>query len=467
MKSLFKDNYDLRNLFFIIIYCSIFLVLRLSSSLTAMTLDEAELFIDASEFKLGFDDQPPLYSWIIKALSLIFGLNVPLMVTVNQILICVFFCVIYSILRFLYKRRTTELALLSYVFIFLYSYDFYRYMIHTTLMVVIAALCFWVFLKLLYRPKPTYYAVLGTLMALGILAKYNFVFFVLLIFISSLFNKLARKRFFNKKTFLFFIFFVLVSSPHFIWLYNDGFKALKYTLDRGHSGDLSQNILQVLVDFLWQPLLYSLIFLVFFFKDINLRFSSDRIQIRRLLISVLLFAYLVPLLVIIFFKLGNFSQRWLASVNFLLPIVFFGFITKTNADRFFRAFCGLLISVIFLIKFIAFHSPDLYKKTIFIHLPHKKTYSILKDELESSSNICVYQDLLLFAGLKSLNPNLQILYSKKSICPDGELLLWNALAEREPSFLTKKQKERIKVLKIPYEKSSSDRLYEIHYLRIH
>ena len=130
MKSLFKDNYDLRNLFFIIIYCSIFLVLRLSSSLTAMTLDEAELFIDASEFKLGFDDQPPLYSWIIKALSLIFGLNVPLMVTVNQILICVFFCVIYSILRFLYKRRTAELALLSYVFIFLYSLHNFNLLIY-------------------------------------------------------------------------------------------------------------------------------------------------------------------------------------------------------------------------------------------------------------------------------------------------------------------------------------------------
>lgn len=464
-KFLFKNNYDLRNFTFIIIYCTIFLILRLTASTTGMTLDEAELFIDASQFKLGFDDQPPLYSWIIKSFSFIFGLNVPLMVCVNQILICVFFCVIYSILRLLYERKTAELALLSYVFIFLYSYDFYRYMIHTTLMVVIAALGFWVFLKLLYRPRPAYYAVFGALMALGILAKYNFIFFVLLIFVSSLFNKLARRRFLNKKTFLFLIFFTLILLPHLIWLYQDDFQALKYTLKRGDSGDLNQNILQVLLDFFWQPLLYLMIVGAFFFKDIKFSLPQRRKELSKFLLVVLIFAYLIPLLAILAFKFGNFSQRWLAPVNFLLPIVFFGFVPKTTPQKGYKVVCFFVISIILLVKLLAFHFPDLYQKTIFIHIPHKKIYTELKKEFNSDSQICVYKDLLLFAGLKSLDPDLKITFSKKTICQDFDLLVWNVHDKRVLGYLTEIQKEKIKVLKIPYEKTTSASLYKIKYLK--
>jgi 4-amino-4-deoxy-L-arabinose transferase-like glycosyltransferase len=379
-------NRDWINLGFIVLYSLIFLILRLSASCVAMTLDEAELFLDAQAFKLGFDDQPPLYSWIIRALSLIFGLNVPLMVVVNQALICAFLITIYFILRSLWDRERSWLVLLSYVFIFLYSYDFYRYMIHTTLMVFISALSFLLFIKLLYRPKTIYYALLGLLMGLGILAKYNFVFFVFLILLVSLTNRLTKKRLFNKKTFVFLLFFSLTITPHSYWLLKDGFSAFAYTLGRGDSGNLASNFLEVLLDFVWQPLIYILIFFVFFRKEITFSKNPSRTNLNKIFFALFVFAYLIPFICVVSLKLGNFSQRWLAPVNFLLPIICFSRCMKLSQHKLFKYLCLGCLGVIFCVKFIAFHLPNLYQKTIFIHIPHRQIFTQLKQNLEEDSN---------------------------------------------------------------------------------
>jgi len=39
--------------------------------------DEAEQVLAASEYVLGYPKQPPLYSWIVRSVTLLFGMEYP------------------------------------------------------------------------------------------------------------------------------------------------------------------------------------------------------------------------------------------------------------------------------------------------------------------------------------------------------------------------------------------------------
>jgi hypothetical protein len=64
-----------------------------------MELDEAEQFLNGATFQWGYREQAPLYSWIVKAVSVVSGLHALTLVMIKYSLLFLFYGVFYRIAR--------------------------------------------------------------------------------------------------------------------------------------------------------------------------------------------------------------------------------------------------------------------------------------------------------------------------------------------------------------------------------
>jgi 4-amino-4-deoxy-L-arabinose transferase-like glycosyltransferase len=80
------------------LYCVVYLLLRLLVSPT-MEMSEAEQFLDASAFSFGYSQQAPLYSWLVKAASVLFGMNFVTIIAVKYFFLFLFYFVFFLLAR--------------------------------------------------------------------------------------------------------------------------------------------------------------------------------------------------------------------------------------------------------------------------------------------------------------------------------------------------------------------------------
>ncbi len=495
---------DYKNLVLIFIYCFVFLLLRLSASINGFTFDEAEQLFDSQEFYLGYSDQPPLFSWILKTLSLVFGLNIPLMMITTHSLIFIFFGVFYLIARKLWDEKQSLIISSSLVFIFLYSYDYYRYMIHSILMTTIAAISLLIYLNLLEKKSTLNYILLGLSFALGMLSKYNFLLFIAILVLSSLSFKEGRKVFFSYKTLLSLVCFSLVLAPHTLWLIDNDFITLNYAMDRSQAGSPNLGIIQVLEVLwlgFWNHLLYLIIFLCFFFNALFFKRNEDNSKIQ-LLRWLAIYSILVPIIMVLALKTGNLTNRWLATlyfpfilglftlVDFSRPVAKVGLeqkqVSKKNffkRERLFLSAVIILVLVIYGIKAISYFLPDYYGLT-FVHNPYKAVYGKLEERLkdqgiikDSITEVKIYsfREIGNIAAIKLFYPQAKLGVLKKGDKLNLEqkaILIWNPDKFKPKAIKHELAKQKLHyknlfTLKAKYLHSQKDIFYRIKVIEIY
>ena len=95
MKLLWHSNnilsrkYDFVAVGIFFLYCLAFAVSRLLISST-MELDDSEQFLIGLDFQWGYNSQAPLYSWIVKGVSSVFGLNFVTLLAIKHCLLFLF-----------------------------------------------------------------------------------------------------------------------------------------------------------------------------------------------------------------------------------------------------------------------------------------------------------------------------------------------------------------------------------------
>lgn len=428
---------DRNNLALITSYCLIFAVLRFLCSLESFTIDEAKQFFDSEHYQLGYPDQPPLFSWILKTSSLIFGLNIPLMIVVTHILIWAIFILVYRICRKQWDEKQSLIIVSSLVFFILYSYDFYRYMIHSILITAIAALSLLIYLNLLKQPNLINYLLLGASFGLGILAKYNFVFFILTLVLASLIFQDGRKTLLSLKSILSLLMMLLIISPHLIWLYENDFITIHYAMNRSESGSQATNFLVVLIETYWNYVLYLSVFLLFFNKSL---ISKDQLltqnQLLTALRSLAIASFVVPLLIIIILKTGNFTNRWLSPLYITFALGLFSLVDfkKFKFSKHYFSLVIIVVISIYGIKIANYFFTDLSNPS-FIHKPFRGIYSQLEPKLIKNKfiyqsieelPIYSYKEQNIIAGVKLFNPRarLAVVSNTRDIKPPA-ILIWD------------------------------------------
>ncbi len=444
-----KDNdsigkRDLAGAAIFFLYCCLYAVLRLSVSST-MELDEAEQFLNGSFFSLGYAHQPPLYSWLVYGMSGLFGLNIQTIIATKYIIMFFFYFSFYLIARSFWNRRASLLIAGTLLLFPTYAYEFNRDLSHSILVTAMASITCYLFVRLLRRESTSGYLLLGASIGLGFLSKYNFAFFLFALMLAALSFREGRRIFFNNKLFLSLASFILVVSPHVMWLHQNDYLPFRHALTKADAGtlDLSsvRQILHIIVTSYTGVLVFLGVCLIFFGFSIPWRNLRKQWQLRLNLFHYLSFYGLtIPLLIIPVLKTGHFSERWLAPLLFSLPLAVFSVADTQSNDRRFKLLgqlCIFIAVVIFAARAFIGFSPDLAGKVERIHTPFRYVSEQLGQELTERGialrDITIITDNEFLAanivaclpGTKSflLSGDHRIVKSK--LGPGVEVLLWD------------------------------------------
>lgn len=193
----------------------------------ALELEDAEQAYYSQWLRWGYDDQPPLYTWLQYGVNKIFGINRISFSFLRGILFA-------GILLFLYRFSVmrikdvdkSKLAILLLVLIPVFIDFTFRRLSHTSL------LCFSIIgtyycIQLMIRKKSFLnYLLFGAFVGVGLLSKYNYIFFLISFILVSVWDKELRCAVCNPKILVSILVSLLLIAPHSYWLIGpEGFES--------------------------------------------------------------------------------------------------------------------------------------------------------------------------------------------------------------------------------------------------
>jgi 4-amino-4-deoxy-L-arabinose transferase-like glycosyltransferase len=400
----------------IFLYCISFATLRLYISPT-MDLDDAEQFVfSTAAYSWGYSNQPPLYTWVVKAISSIIGMNIKVLMAVKYSMM---FCFYYSFYRLCCSFWDTRQSLLitgSLLLFYTYSYDFNRHLSHTILVTALSSLTSLIYVYLLRTRKTLHYFLIGAAISFGILTKYNFLFFLFGLILASISTKEGRRVLFDRRVLVSLFICCFIISPHIAWLIHQKFQTVHHALVKAHAGEVPiyslQNLLIVIGASFYGIITFPLLFIIFFRRYFlpratNISGNSEIISPFR---WIVLYGLLVPLCVIIVFRTGHFSEKWLAPLLFCIPLALFSRVDiDMNKKRFqvFGYICIVVAVMMFLLRaFIGFCLPDVLGRVERVHTPFRAVSRQLVKELRNRGIITLH-DLTIIADSNFLVANIE------------------------------------------------------------
>lgn len=358
-------------------YCCVYGAVRLLISPT-MELDEAEQFLNGAVFTWGYSTQPPLYSWLIRGAALFLGVRLETLALVKYGILCLFYLSFYAVARSLWNAKEAFLITGSLLLFPLYAYEFNRDLSHTVLAALMASLTLLVYVKLLRRPQTLYYVLGGLCIGLGILAKYNFAFFLLVLLLASGSFPQGRRILYDRRLLLTVALCGAVLAPHLLWLVHEGFSPVRYALDQSRAGDLltypfATAAATVLLSYTGIGI-FTAVFAGFFARS-ALRPSTPALPEAALFRRLALYGLAIPCIAALGLRTGHFAERWLAPVLFIVPLALFSLVrveVNSRRSRLFGAICASIAVLVLAARAFVGFAPELSGKVERLHIPFKE-----------------------------------------------------------------------------------------------
>lgn len=204
-------------------YSAIHIGLRLVASWNLGEDDPFENIL-VQELRLGYTPgQPPLNEWALWAVQQVIGPNL-----LSFQLVKYAFLVGMAVFLFHAARRILRDPLWALLTIdsMALSYQI-TWRFHEGLANMAAAMCataafFWAFLRLIDNGRTRDFLLLGLVVGLGVLTKFMFAAFVVLLLVAAMFQPSIRVRVFRPASALTLAIAMIVAAPHYWWLLFDG-----------------------------------------------------------------------------------------------------------------------------------------------------------------------------------------------------------------------------------------------------
>jgi len=196
-----------------------------------LPLDVIEALAWGSNLDWGFEKHPPLSAFFSEIFYQIFGRQDWAYYLLSQIFIVLSFIVVFKLAKEFLKNQVH--ALLS-VFLLegIYFYNFTTPEFNVNIcQIPFWALTVYYFWQSLKNDKAQNWILFGLFAALGFLSKYLFVYLLFGIITFFILNLKKIKKF-NFKYLIPIVIFLLVLSPHFMWLIDNEYKTIVYGLKR-------------------------------------------------------------------------------------------------------------------------------------------------------------------------------------------------------------------------------------------
>ncbi|QLE02957.1 glycosyltransferase family 39 protein [Galbibacter sp. BG1] len=181
--------------------------------------EDAEQAYYSQWFRLGYNDQPPLYTWIQILVNKVLGLNRLSLAALRAFWFAGTLMMLYKLSYKIHKNinlsaLTTFLVCLIPVFI-----DFnFRRLTHTSMMCFMCVSLYYWFYRLREDRSLLNYIAFGYIIGLGLLTKYNFVLLLPVFMILPFLDEKTKIVYQDIKILLSFLACLLIIAPHLYWL---------------------------------------------------------------------------------------------------------------------------------------------------------------------------------------------------------------------------------------------------------
>jgi len=297
--------------------------------------DEAEQVLLAQDWSWGYGAQPPLYTWIQKAVFAILGTNVfALALLKNAFLFSVYALVFLSARRIFRRNRPAVFAAASLLLFPLIVWESQRDQTHLILATACSAVALYIFLRLVETRRTGWYLLFGVVAGLGALSKYNELFFLVALLIAALTMPSLRPAVLTPKMALALAALAVIVTPHVIWFVHHQSLGLSESHSfgiaaRGMGGMVYfrgiQHLITAIVIFAGPPMLIYLPLLIAARKEKAAATADFETELRfQFLVRVVEAGLVLVAVVVLACRVTVIRERWLEPLCFALPILLAG-----------------------------------------------------------------------------------------------------------------------------------------------
>ena len=430
---------------FIGLYFIAHLVLRVWSSNT-LTIDESEQMLLSQCFSLGYNAQPPLYTWIQIFFFNIFGPTVFSIALLRHLFLFLLYLFVYLSAKEITRDKTMS-ALCSVSMVLLHPIGWAAQVdqIHSVAVTTAAAATLYGFLRITRNGQVTDYLLLGIAVGCGVLFKYNFVLLAAAMLIVGALSPELRKHLLTPKLLLTVVLALVLVMPHTLWFFTHMDLATGETLYRmrvdpdGH-GQLwitMYGVFEFVVAVISFTTPFWIIFLVLFGRHLQPGSHPQTRWLSHIMVTILI----MVLVIVIGSETTNVKDRWLQPYLFFFPLWAFLYVNPDALRRRAPAMAGL-VAVVMLVIFIII--PLRLVTTDLTQDPRRENYPFdaLAAEIKSQgfqSGTIVTQDMFIGGNLRLFFPKAAVSTPQFSMPADDDhahpvLYVWHS-----PKLMTKKE----------------------------
>lgn len=204
-------------LFWLLALALAHVVLRVNVS-PALKWDEAEQMLWSQQLAWGYGAQPPLYTWLQWAVNQVFGPGLLALSLLKQALLVLSYVLLWQAARLFLDRRGAWWAAASMILVPTLGWRTVTDLAHTVLLLTSVAATWLVLLRLVHKPRPAVFALLGAVCAMGMLAKYSFALIAVAMLLAALSEPTTRRALFAPGWWWAPLVGAALLLPHALWL---------------------------------------------------------------------------------------------------------------------------------------------------------------------------------------------------------------------------------------------------------
>lgn len=385
----------------------------------AVELEDAEQAYYSQWFRWGYDDQPPLYTWIQYLFNQVLGTT---KISFSFLRALIFGSILFMLFEFSKKyAKDVKIATLTVlasglvpVFI-----DFtFRRLSHTSLLCLSVLVTYFIIEKLLSKRTVWRYFLFGVCIAFGLLSKYNYVLFMAAFGLTCLLDNRLKDIVLDIRIFLSIAVVALLILPHLYWLLGPGENLM--VIQEGVRSKLGTRYGH---NFLWPIALtlkelfvfiapLALVLAVFVFKKDVVLFPQKWNWLSKLFAAQILILFLF----FVFIEADKIEARWLLPL--LLPFMVLLMLSlKFKYINGFIKYGFVTFMGIIVMQFLRTPVERIFGIPSSVHFGFEPISNILRNEYPEHH--WVLPDVTYAGNIKLLNPNRTIFSSDDfSLNPD-------------------------------------------------
>lgn len=325
-------------LFWILLYLSLHFSIRIFFSQT-LQVDDAEQIRHAQELLLGYPiPQPPLYSWLSWGLFKLFDTGLLALSILKYSLIALTFWLTWLVSGHLFNHTQTRwLATFSYLLMPSFAWHMHQGFTHTILLGFAIILTLHALLQFHRQSSNLNALYLGSAIGIGLMAKYSFPLFILLLSLSALSIHSYRMQLLSHQGLILLIPLLLITLPHLSWLVThqqEVFGAIDDKLKVTHDnfllerfGSLLQFSLAAIAFVTPLVLLYLGIAAKRFIPIVQTKHTDSRQLLNRFYLLLIV----ITILLALFISMPHFKMRWFHPLMMIFPLWMLSWIERDAA----------------------------------------------------------------------------------------------------------------------------------------